>query len=100
MSTPITLDIPHKLGKAAVRQRLDGGIGRIGEKIPGGAAVQHRWEGDTMHFTVQAMGQSIRSELTVFEDKVHAMVDLPALLGLFAGQVRALIEKEGPKLLK
>ncbi|SEM78325.1 Putative polyhydroxyalkanoic acid system protein (PHA_gran_rgn) [Sphingomonas gellani] len=100
MSTPITLDIPHKLGKEAVRQRLDGGIGRIGEKIPGGAAVQHRWEGDTMYFTVQAMGQSIRSELTVFEDKVHAMVDLPALLGLFAGQVRALIEKEGPKLLK
>lgn len=100
MSTPITLDIPHKLGKAGVRQRLDGGIGRIGEKIPGGAVVQHRWDGDTMHFTVQAMGQSIRSELTVFEDKVHAMVDLPALLGLFAGQVRALIEKEGPKLLK
>ena len=52
MAQPISLDIPHTLGKAAVRQRLDGGIGRITEKIPGGGHVQHRWEGDTMHFTV------------------------------------------------
>lgn len=100
MSNPITLDIPHKLGKAGVRQRLDGGIGRIGEKIPGGGTVEHRWDGDTMYFTVQAMGQAIRSELTVFEDKVHAVVDLPAFLGLFAGQVKAVIEKEAPKLLR
>ncbi len=100
MGNPITLDIPHQLGKAGVRQRLDGGIGRIGEKIPGGATVDHRWDGDTMHFTVQAMGQAIRSELTVFEDKVHAVVDLPAFLGLFAAQVKAVIEKEGPKLLR
>jgi hypothetical protein len=100
MGTPITLDIPHKLGKDGVRARLDGGIGRIGEKIPGGASVEHRWNGDTMHFTVGAMGQTIASELTIFEDKVHAVVDLPAFLGLFAGAVKAAIEKEAPKLLK
>lgn len=100
MTTPITLDIPHQLGKAGVRQRLDGGIGRIAEKIPGGAAVEHRWNGDTMHFTVQAMGQSIKSELTVYEDKVHAVVDLPAFLALLAGPVKAAIEKEAPKLLR
>lgn len=99
MGTPITLDIPHKLGKAGVRARLDGGIGRIGEKIPGGGVVQHDWNGDVMHFTVEAMGQRIASELTVFEDKVHAVVDLPAFLGLFADAVKAAIEKEAPKLL-
>jgi hypothetical protein len=100
MGTPITLDIPHSLGKSGVRQRLDGGIGRIGEKIPGGAEVTHRWNGDVMHFTVAAMGQTIASELTIYEDKVHAVVDLPAFLGLFAGAVKAAIEKEAPKLLK
>jgi len=100
MGTPIAIDIPHSLGKDGVRQRLDGGITRITEKIPGGGVVQHRWEGDTMHFTVTAMGQSIASTATVFADKVHAVVDLPAFLGLFAGKVKEMIEREAPKLLK
>ncbi|MBJ6120379.1 polyhydroxyalkanoic acid system family protein [Sphingomonas mollis] len=100
MGQPISLDIPHSLGKAGVRQRLDGGITRITEKIPGGGHVDHRWEGDTMHFTVSAMGQTIASSATVFEDKVHAVVDLPGFLGLFAGKVRDVIAREAPKLLK
>ena len=100
MGHPVSVDIPHSLGKAAVRQRLDGGINRIVEKIPGGGAVEHRWEGDTMHFTVSAMGQTIASTATVFEDKVHAVVDLPAFLGLFATKVREVIQREAPKLLK
>ena len=100
MSASIELDIPHKLGKAAVRERLDGGVGKIGRMIPGGAQVVHRWEGDTMVFTVDAMGQSIKSTATVFDDKVHASVDLPGFLGLFAGKIRDVIQAEAPKLLK
>lgn len=100
MNTPITLDIPHQLGKAGVRARLDGGIGRLGEKIPGGAKVEHRWDGDTLHFTVQAMGQSINSTATVFDRHVHAVVDLPGLLAMLAGPIKAAIESEAPKLLK
>lgn len=100
MATPIALDIPHSLGKAAVRARLDGGVGRIGDKIPGGAQVQHRWEGDTLHFTVQAMGQTIASTAAVFDRHVHAEVDLPGLLSLFAAPIRAAIESEAPKLLR
>ena len=100
MTAPISLDIPHQLGKAGVRARLDGGVGRLGEKIPGGARVEHRWEGDTLHFTVHAMGQSIKSTAEVFDKHVHAVVDLPALMGLFAAPIRAAIEREAPKLLK
>lgn len=100
MGQPITLDIPHQLGKAGVRARLEGGVGRLGERIPGGAAVHHRWDGDTMHFSVQAMGQAVTCTAEIFEKHVHAVVDLPALLSLFAGPLRAAIEKEAPKLLK
>ena len=100
MAAPIEVDIPHQLGKDAVRQRLDGGVGKIGRLIPGGAQVVHRWEGDTMVFTVDAMGQSIKSTATVFDDKVHAVVDLPGFLGLFAGKVREVIQAEAPKLLR
>lgn len=100
MSNPITVDIPHQIGKAAARARLEGGVGRLGEHIPGGAAVRHSWDGDTMRLEVQAMGQAIRSELVVLEDKVRATIDLPGLLGLMAAPLKAVIEKEGPKLLK
>ena len=100
MAQPITLDIPHQLGIAGVRARLDSGIGRLGEKIPGGATVQHRWEGDTLHFTVHAMGQDVKSTAEVFDSHVHAVVDLPGLLALLAGPIKAAIQAEAPKLLK
>jgi hypothetical protein len=100
MGEPVEMDIPHKLGKAGVHERLDKGIGKIGTMIPGGAVVDHRWEGDTMHFTVQAMGQTIASRLETFEDKVHAVIDLPPLLALFANQVKAALQKEAPRLLE
>ena len=53
-----------------------------------------------MLFTVQAMGQAIEAEATVFEDKVHAVVNLPGFLALFAGKIQEAIQREGPKLLK
>ncbi|MGN6376451.1 MAG: polyhydroxyalkanoic acid system family protein, partial [Sphingomonas sp.] len=73
MAEPIEMDIPHKLGKAGVHARLDNGIGKIATVIPGGAVVDHRWDGDTIHFTVQAMGQTIASTIETFENKVHAV---------------------------
>ena len=100
MGHPISVDIPHKLGKDGARARLDGGIGKLGSMIPGGGAVEHKWQGDDMTFTVKALGQEIASRVTIYEDKVHAVVDLPAFLGLFAGKVREVIEKEAPKLLR
>lgn len=100
MTAPIEINIPHQLGKQGVRDRLDGGIGKIGRLIPGGAQVDHRWEGDTMHFTVGAMGQSIGAQATVYADKVHAVVNLPAFLSLFSSQLEAVIRSEAPKLLK
>ena len=100
MTAPIEINIPHQLGKQGVRDRLDGGIGKIGRLIPGGAPVDHRWEGDTMHFTVGAMGQQIGCRATVSDSNVHAIVDLPGFLGLFAGKIRDVIQQEAPKLLK
>lgn len=100
MSEPITLEIPHKLGLAACKARVAGGIDKLAGMFPGGAAVDHRWEGDTMHFTVAAMGQRVASRLTVGADKVHAEIDLPPFLALFADKIRAKLAKEAPKMLE
>ena len=100
MSEPITVDIPHTLGLEVAKARVAGGIGKLAGMFPGGAAVDHRWEGDTMHFTVAALGQRVASRLTVEAAKVHAEVDLPPFLALFADKIRAKLSKEAPKLLE
>jgi hypothetical protein len=100
MTQPIELDIPHKLGKAAARTRVEHGFKGIADLIPGGRVTQHQWTGDTLEFTVEGMGQRISSRLEVFEDKVHAAVDLPAFMALFAGPIRDKLAKEGPKMLE
>jgi hypothetical protein len=99
MPEPITIDIPHKLGKIAARDRLDRGIGKIGSLIPGGGETRHAWDGDTMTFTVTALGQTMTCLATVFDDKVHAEVDLPPLLTLFANKIKESLSRELPKLL-
>ena len=100
MADPITVDIPHKLGKAGARARIDSRIGELAGMIPGGAEVDHRWDGDTLHFTVAAMGQRIASTLEVFDERVRATVDLPPFLALFANKIREKLARDAPKLLR
>ncbi len=100
VTDPVIVDIPHKLGKEGARARLASGIGRIGGMIPGGGAVQERWEGDSLHFTVTAMGQRVASRIDLHDTHVHAEVDLPPLLALFAGRIRETLLKEAPRLLE
>ncbi|PVX31337.1 polyhydroxyalkanoic acid system family protein [Sphingomonas pokkalii] len=99
MSQTIRVDIPHQLHRAQARARIDSKIGRLADKIPGGATVEHRWDGDSMHFTVGAMGQTVACRLDVEDTHIHAEVGLPAMLALFAGKVREMLEKDGPRLL-
>lgn len=100
MPDPISLDIPHKLGRDEARARVARGIGKLGDLFPGGGTVTHAWSGDTLNFTVEAMGQRIASRLDVHADRVHAEVDLPPFLALFAEKIRAKLAREGPKLLE
>ncbi len=99
ISAPIALDIPHQLGKAAARERLDRGIGKIGTMIPGRGEVQHDWNRDTMAFTLTAMGQAMQCTATVYDAHVYAIVDLPPMLTLFAGKIREVLPRALPKLL-
>ncbi|HEX4696012.1 polyhydroxyalkanoic acid system family protein [Sphingomonas sp.] len=100
MTDPITVEVPHKLGLTEARRRVEGGIGKLAGMIPGGAAVDHRWDGDVLHFTVAAMGQRIASQLDVRADRVIATIVLPPFLALFADKLRAKLAKEAPKLLR
>ncbi|MFC3581334.1 polyhydroxyalkanoic acid system family protein [Sphingomonas hylomeconis] len=100
MTEPITMDIPHKYGREGVRAKLDAGVDKIAGVVPGGVVKDHRWDGDTLHFTIEGMGQRVASQVELFDDKVRATIDLPPFLALFAAKIRDKLAKEAPKLLK
>ena len=100
MPEPITMDIPHKYGREGVRAKLDSGVDKIAGVVPGGVVKDHRWDGDTLHFTIEGLGQRVASKVELFDDKVRATIDLPPFLALFAAKIRDKLAKEAPKLLK
>jgi Putative polyhydroxyalkanoic acid system protein (PHA_gran_rgn) len=100
MPDPIIIDIPHKLGRNKARERIAGDLGKLASFIPGGLVTEHRWEGDTLNFVVEAIGQRIAAKLDVLDDRVHALIDLPPALALFANKLRGHLTETGQKLLK
>ena len=100
MSQPVTVDIPHQLGREGAKSRMTNGFSKLTDHIPGSTVTEHRWEGDTLVFTLVALGQTIGARMDVLEDKVHAVFDLPPMLAMFAGKVRDQLAKGGQKLLQ
>lgn len=100
MTDPVEVDIPHKLGREAARARIAGGIGKLESYIPGGTVTENRWDGDRLSFTVTALGQRAQATVDVLDDRAHVAMMLPPMLALFAGKIRDVLAKDGPKLLK
>lgn len=100
MTQPIEVDLPHSLGKEAAKRKIEGGFGKLASFVPGGHVTEHHWTGDTLDFVVEAMTQRVAVKLDVAESNVHATFELPAFLSLFSEQIRARLQKDGPKLLE
>lgn len=100
MTEPVEVDIPHKLGREGARARIAGGIDKLESYIPGGSVTDKSWSGDTLRFTVSVLGQRAQAAVDVLDDKAHLAVTLPPMLAMFAGKIRDMLGKEGPKLLK
>ena len=101
MAKPLTVSIPHQLGVAEARRRLEAGFAEMTNKLPGGAAkIDQRWDGDRLHFGVQLAGQDITGVLDVLSDAVRMEIVLPGILGMLAGKIGGRLKDEGQKLLK
>jgi hypothetical protein len=100
MANPITVDIPHDLGAAKAREKLEKGAEQIASIVPGGALRSERWEGNTLFFEIEALGQRVDTKLEVFDTHVRAEVNLPPIAALFAEKVRKQLQQMGTKLLR
>jgi len=100
MSHPLTVNVPHQLGRAEARSRIESGIGRFAQQFGERAEFTKAWTGDKLDFTVLAMGQSISGFLDVLDDTVKIEVNLPGFLGLMAGKIKGKLQKEGQLMLE
>jgi putative polyhydroxyalkanoate system protein len=100
MNQPITMDLPHSLGAQEAKRRMQDGIHKLKDQIPGGAAVQSSWSGDRMNLSVAAMGQTVDARLDVEESKIHLELQLPPMLSFLAGPIEKVLRRQGKELLE
>jgi hypothetical protein len=104
MARPVTVTIPHALGKDEARRRIEEGFGRMRQQLTSGfgtvVAFQERWEGDRLHFEGGALGQKMTGRLDVRADAVEIQLDLPEILAAIADRIRGALQTEGQKLLE
>lgn len=100
MTEKLVVDLPHKLGAAEARRRIERGIGRLSDFVPGGAEVESHWSGERRDLRVTAMGQGISASIDVQETAVRIELELPGALAYFARPVEALLRRKGAELLE
>src|SRR5688572_8217076 len=100
-NTPISVDLPHKLGAEEAKRRIDGGIHKLTDFMPGGAAeVRSAWTGDRLGLQVNAMGQEVNAQLDVQDRYVRVELLLPPALAFFGDAIRAALRKSGADMLE
>jgi len=99
MATPIIITIPHQLGRAEARRRIDVGFGKIIQQLPGSAGASQHWDGDRLTFSVAAIGQTVAGSITVLDAAVTMEIALPGVLGIVAQGLKARLQKVGQLLL-
>lgn len=102
MAVPVTIDVPHRLGRAAARERMKARIGDLAGHMPGGVAeIRSSWPGeDEMALEIVALGHSIPARLDVEETRVRVHVALPPMLAMVSGVIESAIRSGGEKLLE
>ena len=101
MTTPLTVTIPHQIGRAEARRRIETGFAKALRGLPGGnGQCSERWEGDRLVFSVAALAQTITGFVDVGDTAVTMEVHLPGVLGLIARGFKSRLQKVGQLLLE
>ena len=101
MTQPVTVTIPHQLGAAEARRRIDQGFADFARHLgnaPG--AVERSWQGDTLAFALSSFGQGLSGRILVAETQVTVEVVLPGFLAMLANREKGRLKREGQLLLE
>ena len=100
MAKPVVVTIPHELGKAEARQRIEDGVSKLIHQFGEGVKLTRTWEGDRLSFAAKVVGQAVAGRLDVADDAVRMEVDLPPFFAMIADKVKGRLKKEGQLMLE
>jgi len=101
MSRPVVVNIPHALGKAEAKRRLEAGFGNVRANVSQSFVVlKDAWAGDHLDFEVSLLGQTTTGKVDVADDHVRLEVLLPWILAMLAEKAKVLVEREGRLMLE
>ena len=101
MNDTVSVIVSHRLGKDEAIRRLKEGFARTdGQLGPMIAMEQESWQGDTLRFSMRALGQTAAATIEVLEDALRIEVSLPWLLAKAAKRLLPILRKEATLLLE
>lgn len=97
---PVSISIPHQLGRAEARRRIEAGFGSFVRQLPGGSGrCSERWDGDRLTFSASGLGQAVSGTVDVRDTAVLMELELPGVIGVIARALKGRIQKAGQLLL-
>lgn len=100
MTDPVTVDLPHRLGAEEAQRRIERGIGRLSDQIPGGAEVESSWVGNRLNLRVEAMNQAVTGHIEVLEAIIRVELQLPGALSFLARPIENMLRRKGTQMLE
>ena len=101
MNAPLTVSVPHRLGKDEAVRRLKGGLSRMATNLGGLITIEQEvWSGDVLTFQMRGFGQSASGTIAVFEDTIRIDVMLPWFLAKLGERLLPALKKEATLLLE
>ena len=101
MADPVVISIPHRLGKAEARRRLEAGIDQVVAPLGRLVSIDRRvWTGDRLDFGMSVAGQTARGLVDIEDTQVRIELELPWVLAAIAKRVRGVIDQRGRGLLE
>ena len=100
MSQPVSIDLPHNLGAAEARRRIEGNLDKLGGKLPAGVEARPVREGDRLRLDLSMMGQHIDAGLDIQDALIRITILLPPALAFFRQAIEAGLRQSGGALLE
>jgi hypothetical protein len=101
MPKSISITLPHTLGAAEAKRRVEEQINRVCaayvDKI-GHSRVS--WTGDEAKFDVSALGQASSGTIAVFPDSLRIDVQLPWVLAALSGKVEGFLKSNATDAIR
>lgn len=94
------VQVPHDLGREEARRRLEAGLPKLEQHIPGGGSLTSQFVSDSqLDLVINAMGQKVPVTILIEDDRLDADVTVPAFLKMMSGQIGDFVKVSAEKML-